>query len=281
MANDRVVQCVLKSGEVLQALVCGTARPTVLLLHGIPGGKHQWNAVAAELSDAVTCVAPDLLGFGASSDPVGDFHADSQAAAVEELLDSLGVREVHVVGWDFGGPVAVALVRRTRLSIASLTLVATNVFTDTPVPGVLSLARLPVFGEALFHAMCSFPGLAGMWFGAVADKRRLPFRRFVSELPDRRGRRWTRRIFLDSLRHLRARYAAIEATLPAVNCRVEVLWGDRDPFFAVSVGERTARALRGANLSVLDRCGHFVPGERAGAIVEAVQRQVGAAQGRC
>jgi pimeloyl-ACP methyl ester carboxylesterase len=40
-----------------------------------------------------------------------------------------------------------------------------------------------------------------------------------------------------------------------------VLWGDRDPFFPVAVGERTARAL-GTVLRVLPGCGHFVPEER-------------------
>ncbi|HJU41379.1 MAG TPA: alpha/beta hydrolase [Vicinamibacterales bacterium] len=274
MANDRVVHCVLKSGGFVRARVSGVGGSTVLLLHGIPGGRQQWDAVSAELADSMTCVAPDLLGFGESSDPIGDFHAEAQAAAVEELLDLLGVRVVHVVGWDFGGPVAVALSRRAPLKIASLTLVSTNVFTDTPVPGVLNLAHVPGLGEALFTAMCSFPGLAGMWFGAVTDKQRLPFGRFVAELPGRRGRRWTRRIFLDSLRHLRARYGEIEAALPQLRCRVEVVWGDSDPFFAVSVGERTARALRHAQFSLLDGCGHFVPGERPRAIVEAVRRQI-------
>lgn len=274
MANDRIVRCPLKGGGLMHARISGVAAPAVLLLHGIPGGRHQWDGVAAELSDAVTCVAPDLLGFGESSDPIGDFHADAQAAAAEELLDHLGIRAVHVVGWDFGGPVAMALVRRAPPRVASLTLAATNVFTDTPVPGVLKLARVPVLGEALFLATCSLPGLAAMWFGAVADKRGFPFRRFAAELPRRRGRRWTRRIFLDSLRHLHARYAAIEAALPEVRCRVEVLWGDRDPFFPVAVGERTAGALRAAGFSVLHRCGHFVPGERPHAIAEAVRRQM-------
>ncbi len=45
----------------------------------------------------------------------------------------------------------------------SLTLVATNAFTDTPVPLGLNVARVPVAGEAIFSALCSRAGLAVLW----------------------------------------------------------------------------------------------------------------------
>jgi pimeloyl-ACP methyl ester carboxylesterase len=68
-------------------------------------------------------------------------------------------------------------------------------------------------------------------------------------------------VFQDSLRHLRERYAEPEAALAGLGAPLRVLWGDRDPFFPVAVGERTARVGRGT-LRVLPGCGHFVPEER-------------------
>jgi len=248
----------------------------VLLLHGIPGSRQTWRAVRAEFGSACHTIAPDLLGFGESSDPPDDFHAGGQADALCCLLERLGCASVHIVGFDFGGPVALTICARSPERVRTLTLVSTNAFTDTPIPGPLKLARVPLLGEALFFAMCSWPGLAGMWLGAVGKRETLTFSRFVDELPHRRGRRWTRRIFLDSLRHLRARYEPVQRALSAVTCPGVVVWGDRDPFFPVSVGERTANSIHGASFEILRGCGHFVPGEAPAELAAIIRRQMAA-----
>jgi pimeloyl-ACP methyl ester carboxylesterase len=116
-----------------------------------------------------------------------------------------------------------------------------------------------------------------MWLGAVGKRKTLTFSQFAEELPHRRGRRWTRRIFLDSLRHLRARYEPVQRALCAVTCPSVVVWGDRDPFFPVSVGERTARSIPGARFETLQGCGHFVPGEAPAELAAIIRRQLGAA----
>lgn len=246
----------------------------IVLLHGIPGGRGTWRRVVPGLTAFGPVAVPDLLGFGESSDPPGDFHAFAQASAVGRLLDHVGFERVHVVGFDFGGPVSIAFAEQQPTRVASLTLVATNAFTDTPIPGPLALAKVPVLGDALFFAMCSWPGLASMWFPAVAAKPELSWRAFRRELPSRRGRRWTRRIFLDSLRHLEDRYAPIERALPRIRCPTSVVWGDRDPFFALSVGERLANAIHGATFEVIRQCGHFIPLERPNALVGVIGRQL-------
>ncbi len=251
----------------------GGEGPAIVLLHGIPGTRRVWRPVAERLSGLGRVIVPDLLGFGESPDPSGDLHAPGQAAAVAELLDAMGVRQAHLVGFDFGGPISVVFCGEYPARPLSLTLIATNVFTDTPIPGPLNLARVPVLGAALFAVMCSWPGLAAMWLGGVRDRSALPWRRFVADLPSRRGRRATSRIFLDSLRHLTARYARIEATLPTIACPSAVVWGDSDPFFPASVGTRTAAAIPGATFDLLRGCGHFIPGERPDAVAAVIWKQ--------
>lgn len=243
---------------------------TILLLHGIPGSRQTWPEAAGRLQEKHQVVAPDLLGFGDSSDPPSDFHALSQAMAMWDLLDDLRIPDAHIVGFDFGGPIAVAMYRQQPGRVSTLTLAATNVFTDTPVPWPLRAARFPGAGEALFAAMCSWPGLAAMWIPAVQDKAALPWGAFLEKLPDRRGRYWTKRIFLESLRHLQTRYEPIEQTLPSIRCPAAVIWGDSDPFFPVAAGERTAAGIPGATFHLLSGCGHFIPQERPHALVSAV-----------
>ena len=268
--RTRIERVELGPGWFLVADLNGCSGPPVLLLHGIPGSRRTWRHVAEQLGETCLVVAPDLFGFGDSSDPPGDFHAAGQADGLVRLLDGLAIAKAHVVGFDFGGPVALMLYDAAPHRFLSLTLAATNAFTDTPIPAPLWLARVPILGDALFHALCSWPGTASLWFGAVGDKTALSWRAFVGGIPSRRSRRWTRRIFLDSLRNLSTRYAVVEATLANVACPCTVLWGDRDPFFRITVGERTAAQIPGARLRVLPGCGHFIPEERPEAVAAAV-----------
>jgi pimeloyl-ACP methyl ester carboxylesterase len=215
-------------------------------------------------------LVPDLLGFGDSSDPLGDFHAPGQAAALLELLDRLSIGAAHVVGFDFGGPIALTLYETAPHRFLSLTLIATNAFPDTAIPPPLNLARVPILGEVLFFALCSWPGLASLWFPAAGDKKALPFGRFLRKIPSQRSRRWVRRVFLESLRNLHDRYAPVAKVLATISCPAAVLWGNADPFFPLAVGQRTARAIPGSRFIVLAGCGHFVPEERPADVVGAM-----------
>ena len=47
------------------------------------------------------------------------------------------------------------------------------------------------------------------------------------------------------------------AGVPAI-----VGWGDRDPFFPVAIGRRTAELLPDARFRLFEGAGHFLPDER-------------------
>jgi pimeloyl-ACP methyl ester carboxylesterase len=233
----------------------------ILCLHGIPGWRGTWRQVGARLAGAHRVIAPDLLGFGESSRPEGPFHAPEEAEMALALLDALRVERAHLVGFDFGGPTALVLAGRAPRRVASLTLLATNAFGDTPIPAPLRVAKVPLLGEAFFRLAFGRLGLLAMWRAAAGDRAAFPRRRYAEALNFPQGVASTRRVFQDSLRHLRERYAEPEAALAGLGAPLRVLWGDRDPFFPVAVGERTARVGRGT-LRVLPGCGHFVPEER-------------------
>lgn len=245
----------------------GSGRP-IVLLHGIPGSAHTWNGVVPRLAPSRTLV-PDLLGFGRSPDAPPRSHAFGQAEAVLAMLDQAAVRSAQVVGFDFGGPIAVAMHSLAPDRISALTLIATNLLSDTPVPLPLRIARVPFLGELAFRLLFSAPGLTAMWRGATADRDAFPLDAFRRTL-DARGRRAARQIFLESLRRLDALYGPIEAELSRIVCPVTLVWGDRDPFFPVAVGRRTARRFRHARWVLLEGCGHFLPHERPGEVADTI-----------
>lgn len=265
----RTSRVTLPTGASLVVDLYGSAGPAVLLLHGIPGWRGTFRAVAERLGRSCRVFVPDLLGFG-GSDPTGPrAHAREHATAVAQLVDALNLDVVHVVGFDFGGPIAVLAAGASPTRIRSLAVAATNLFPDTSVPLPLRLATVPALGALVFRLLFGRIGLSLLWRGAVADRRAFPFRRYREALRSRRGIVSTRSIFLASMRDLAGLYGEIERVARGLALPALVLWGDRDPFFAVSVGARTADAL-GASLRVLPGCGHFVPEERPAEVAAAV-----------
>lgn len=253
--------------------VHGAAGPSVLALHGIPGHGGTFAALGARLAPSATLFSPDLLGFGSSADAAAGAHAAEHASTVLAVMDALELGRVHLVGFDFGGPIAVLLASRAPERVASLTIAATNLFADTPVPGPLRIARVPWLGDLFFRLAFGRLGLVGMWALATGDRAAFPLSRFWAALASGSGVRSTHTIFLASMRDLGGLYADVEGAARALRVPAVVLWGDRDPFFSVAIGERTAAAL-GASFQVLPGCGHFVPEERPDALAAAVLAQI-------
>ncbi len=238
----------------------GSGRP-VVLLHGIPGSADSWRAVADGLLGDFDVIVPDLLGFGASGRPEGldGLHAVAQASALDDLIDELGVGPVTVVGHDFGGPVGLSLVARRPGAVTALGLLATNAFTDTPIPFPLSAATWPVVGPLVARVVFSTPSLRMMLRQGVGPGASAPDP--ATYLGQRAQRRAIATIFEGSLVHLAELYGPIEAELRRTSVPTLVGWGDHDPFFPVAEGERTALTV-GTTLRVYEGAGHFLPHER-------------------
>ena len=88
--------------------------PVALLLHGEPTWSYLYRSVMAELAAAgVRAVAVDLVGFGRSDKPsrVQDHSFARHVEWVRALvLDHLDLREVTLVGQDWGGLIGLRLV---------------------------------------------------------------------------------------------------------------------------------------------------------------------------
>lgn len=243
--------------------------PAVLLLHGVPGSGATWERVAQLLEGCATVLVPDLLGFGASDRPADlpTLHAVGQAQALTDALAVLNVDSVTVVGHDFGGPVALMLSAEHPSRVARLGLLATNTFTDTPIPMPLSMLNWPVVGSLVASMLFSRTSL-GIMLRTGSGKPR-PVLDRASYLGDAGQVRAIRTIFEGSLRHLAELFEPIQEQLHAWSGPTFVAWGDRDPFFPLAQGRRIAEAAR-APLVVLPGAGHFLPNERPERVADQI-----------
>jgi pimeloyl-ACP methyl ester carboxylesterase len=87
-------------------------------------------------------------------------------------------------------------------------------------------------------------------------------------------------IFEISLLQLRELYAPVERALESVAVPSLVVWGDRDPFFSVEQGRRTASAIAGARFELFEGAGHFLPAERPQRVASLIAELVRASGAR-
>ena len=86
----------------------GDGRP-IRMCHGNPTWSFLYRHVIAALRDRFRCVAIDLPGFGLSERPPGfGYTPGEQAAVLGELVRSLDLRDLIVMGHDWGGPIGLA-----------------------------------------------------------------------------------------------------------------------------------------------------------------------------
>jgi haloalkane dehalogenase len=109
-----------------------TDAQTVVLLHGEPTWSFLYRHVIPVLTRAgLRVIAPDLIGFGRSDKPT-EIEDHSYAGHVEwvraALFEALGLRDVTLVGHDWGGLIGL------RLAAEQSDLVARFVATNTGLP---------------------------------------------------------------------------------------------------------------------------------------------------
>ncbi|MEV0269122.1 alpha/beta hydrolase [Hamadaea sp. NPDC050747] len=112
--------------------------PVVLLLHGFPQHKGEWDLVTPALREAgLRTVAFDQRGYSPGARPaeVEAYRISECAADALAVLDELGVEQAHIVGHDWGAAVAWYLAVRHPDRTATLT--------------ALSVPHLAAFGRAL------------------------------------------------------------------------------------------------------------------------------------
>ncbi|MGB8961691.1 MAG: alpha/beta hydrolase [Pseudonocardiaceae bacterium] len=103
--------------------VIGGQGPAVVLLHGFPETWWTWRQVMPLLAQTHTVIAPDLRGIGCSSLASAGYDAQTLAQDVHELVASLGLPRVALVGHDLGGWAAYAYARQYRDQVSHLVLV--------------------------------------------------------------------------------------------------------------------------------------------------------------
>ncbi len=84
----------------------GSGRP-ILLFHGQPDWSFLYRHLIKMLRGKFRCIAPDYPGFGLSVRPNGyRYTPEEHSMVMSELVEHLDLRDMIVMGQDWGGPIA-------------------------------------------------------------------------------------------------------------------------------------------------------------------------------
>jgi pimeloyl-ACP methyl ester carboxylesterase len=214
----------------------------VVLLHPVNLTARCWMPVASRLGD-FNCVLIDSRGHGRSH-MNGPFGVNDYAADVRAVIETLGLRAIHMVGASLGGSIACAVAAALPGTVKSLVAVGASLEPADPD----SLSRLEHWREAgaaaeLFDAFLEQEVSRGLSPSVAADARR-------QVGLDTRREELIKHITWNAFAEDACRYAK------SVRCPALVLTGEHDESCPPATGERMAAAL-GAPFEVLPGLGHL------------------------
>jgi pimeloyl-ACP methyl ester carboxylesterase len=224
--------------------------PPIVFLHGAHTNATMWTRVVDQLETDFRCVVP-TLPMGAQRELVrddADLSLTGLAAIVTDLLESLALSDVTLVGNDTGGALAQVVVAERPDRIGRLVLASCEAFDNFPpgLPGRLSKlsGQLPGGLWQAAQAMRFGP----MWrlpltFGRLT-KRPIPAEvreSWFGPLRESRALRRQTRHFLRSIDA--AELAAAAERLPAFDKPALVVWAREDRIMPPEHAGRLAELL--------------------------------------
>ncbi len=272
------------------------ANPPVLLVHGLTCQIIHWpqtfiehiaaagyRVVTFDNRDAGLSSKLDHIDVGSIetilANPTGipaPYGLDHLARDAAALLDYLGQSGAHLVGFSMGGMIAQRLALDRPERVFSLTSIASSTG-DTDLPGPERKAFDAFVSTPPTPRRAAIAHLANGWRvigGEHYDSRRVGLGRLAEAAYDRGYSA------AGAARQLLAILSAEPRgeALRAVDVPALVIHGGVDPLVPLAAGERTARSIPNARLTVFEHMGHDLPEPLMEEMAEDVVRHLDSVQ---
>jgi len=231
----------------------GSGEPLLVLHHST--GNLNFSPFMEKLAESFAVIAPDLPGYGQSTQPAWARSPRDVALLTLQLLDVLELDQVHLVGLGFGGWIAAELAVASHPRLKSLTLVGAPGI--QPREGEIFDQMLVVWEK--YVARChrdedSFEAT----YGEEPHEDVIRVWDFNREMTARLN--WKPWMFSRQLPHL----------LGGVKTPALVIWGDTDRVVPVDTGKQYVELLPNARLETVAQAGHHVDVEQPDALAKLI-----------
>jgi cis-3-alkyl-4-acyloxetan-2-one decarboxylase len=253
--------------------------PPVLFVHGNPTWSYYWRHAIGRLAQSGhRCLAFDHMGFGRSDKPphLAAYSLRRHVDNALSLIDALDLRDITLVGHDWGGPIGAGALLERPDRLRRLVLMNTWAW-ELPsfLPPFLREFRAEGLGEILALAgnlfVESIPG--GM---ARRDHDPLMMDAYRAPFPDYWSRAgalaFQREIPLTERDRSAPLMSSIHDGLAALDRPVLLVWGMRDPVFQPVFLEQWQELFPAAQTVEIEEAAHFLVEDRPAEVTEAIER---------
>lgn len=249
--------------------------PDVLFVHGWPVSGATFRTLLPYLADHVTCHLIDLPGSGSSRfDATTTLTVRQHIESVRRVLDLLRLERVAAVGHDSGGMIARhALAGDPRLRAMGLINTEQSGHISWRFRSFLAIRHLPGVGGALGWVV-GRPQLRRnrlVLGDAFADPSLLDGEFdefFLRPLAVSAAHRDAAARVLSSFDYRLVR--GLGALHRRIAVPVQLVWGDRDPFFPLPHAREMVATFPDARLAVIEGAGLFSHEERPAEVAKAL-----------
>jgi pimeloyl-ACP methyl ester carboxylesterase len=228
----------------------------ILFVHGNPGSGADWDGLLELSGELAFSIAPDMPGYGRTERPKNfPYSVPGHALQLSGLVEQFGLRRVHLVLHDFGGPWGMAWAADHPALVASITL-----FNIGALPGYrwhrwAQLWRAPWLGELVMA--CTTRGL----FRATLnfENPRLFPRSFTDRMSDDLDAGAKRAILAlyRATPDIGALTTELCQRLAPLRLPALVIWGAGDRNLPVRYAEVQRRYFGAIEIHKLENCGHW------------------------
>ena len=249
------------------------AGEVIVLAHGNPTWSFLYRKMIPGLVSAgFRCVAPDMLGYGLSEHPPGfGFTAREQSGALLELIRALDLRDLILVGQDWGGPVGLGAIVQDPQRVRGVVLGSTFAWRTTGITRIIGhvlrsrfvqgwMVDGGTFVERVVRGLAQAPltEVEVAHYRAVAADRRL--RRSQSVLP---------RELIDADAWLADLERSVKDQLGKVPALL--IHPEKDGALGKSAVRRFSAIFEDANVVTLPKAGHFFQEDAPEDVVAAIR----------
>ena len=251
----------LPVGRIRYAERPGEGTP-IVLIHGFGGDLDNWLFNIDALAEKAPVYALDLPGHGQSVKAVDNPGVDVMVSTVLDFLDDRDIARAHLVGHSMGGLVAGKTAVYDASRVASLTLICSaglgEEINADYVDGFVSAVGRKDLKPALFNLFADRGLVSRSMVDDLLKYKRLDgVQDFLEKL--------SKSLFPGG-----KQAEQIAETLAGLDCRKQIVWGDKDAV----IPSAHADAVGGALVTVVSDAGHMVQMEKPTVVNDLIGDQV-------
>ena len=245
----------IQVGEHTLVYLEGGSGESILLLHGFGADKDNWNLFSQYLTKKYHVIAPDLPGFGESSQIwIDQYTIAAQVERVQEFGKKMGLKKFHLVGNSMGGLIAGVYAATYPDEILTLGLLDPAGVIERE-PSQFSLELRKGNNPLIVESVSDYDKLLDFTF-AKPPSLPNPLKSHFAEMAVQK-KEFYKKVFVEATPGNQ-----LEVMMSRIRAKTLIIWGDTDRVFPSSSARVLQKGIKNSKVTILKDCGHMPMLER-------------------